>query len=75
PFVPETMAFVLPYLDDPRFVDAATTTGLGLAHHDFLRKEDPQLFADALNKVIQMNLSADWVDAAKRYLNAMNAGK
>ncbi len=73
--LPETMAFVLPYLDDPRFVDAATTTVLGLAHHDFLRKEDPQLFADALSKVIQMNLSADWVDAAKRYLNAMNPGK
>ena len=62
---------VLQFIDDPRFVDAATVTVLGLAHHDYLRKEDPQLFAGALNKVIEMNLSADWVDAAKRYLNAM----
>ncbi|MBO7725023.1 MAG: HEAT repeat domain-containing protein [Thermoguttaceae bacterium] len=73
--LPETLSFVLPFMDDPRFVDAATTTVLGLAHHDFLRKEDPQLFSGALNKVIEMNLSADWVDAARRYLNAMNAGK
>ena len=69
--LPETLSFVLQFIDDPRYVDAATVTVLGLAHHDYLRKEDPQLFAGALNKVIEMNLSADWVDAAKRYLNAM----
>ena len=69
--LPETLSFVLQFIDDPRYVDAATVTVLGLAHHDYLRKEDPQLFSGALNKVIEMNLSADWVDAAKRYLNAM----
>ncbi len=69
--LPESLSFVLQHIDDPHFVDAATITVLGLAHHDYLRKEDPQLFADALNKVIEMNLNADWVDAAKRYLNAL----
>ena len=69
--LPETLSFVLQFIDDPRYVDAATVTVLGLAHHDYLRKEDPQLFSGALNKVIEMNLSTDWVDAAKRYLNAM----
>ena len=73
--LPETLSFVLQYIDDPRFVDAATITVLGLAHHDYLRKEDPPLFAGALNKVIEMNLRADWVDTAKRYLNAMKTSE
>lgn len=69
--VPETLVFVLPYIDDPKFTETATTSVLELAHHDFLRKADPQAFTDALNKIINRRANPLWVDEAKRYLTAI----
>ena len=73
--IPESLAFVLPYVDDPNFTESATVSVLELAHHDFLRKEDPQAFADALKKVIEKNGKPEWVDEARRYLTAMEASR
>ena len=73
--IPESLAFVLPYVDDPKFTEPATVSVLELAHHDFLRKEDRQAFADALKKVIEKNGKPEWVDEARRYLTAMEASR
>lgn len=64
---PETLAFVLPFVDHEKFGETAIATVMELAHHDFLRKENPEAFKAALDRVIEKSAKNDVVDQAKRY--------
>ena len=64
---PESLAFVLPRLDDEAFRETAVATILELAHHDFLRKSAPDAFRSALDKVITAAPNQESKDRAVRY--------
>ncbi len=67
----ETLNFVLPFVDQEPFSNVAINTVMELAHHDFLRKENPDAFRAALDKVIEKSTDHDIIDEAKRYKDAI----
>ncbi len=65
--IPETLRFVLPYLDQPRYAAQACETVVELAHHRNLREPNKAEFDRALDKVMQTSKDATVVDRANRY--------
>jgi HEAT repeat protein len=65
--IPETLRFVMPYLDQPALAAVACQTVVELAHHRTLREANQAEFHQALDKVIQTSQDAVVVDRAQRY--------
>ncbi|MDG2383891.1 MAG: HEAT repeat domain-containing protein [Pirellulaceae bacterium] len=65
--IPETLRFVLPYMDQPGFSDQACETIVELAHHRNLREPNEAEFHQALDQVIATSKNATVVDRANRY--------
>lgn len=51
--IPDSVRFALDYADSPTLSGKALDAILDLAHHDFLRKQDKELFAKALDVVLE----------------------
>ena len=65
--IPETLRFLLPYLDQSTYAQAACRAIVELAHHRDLREPNKAEFDEALDKVIQISKDATVIDRAKRY--------
>ena len=65
--LPETLRFVLPYLDQPKFKEQACESIVELAHHRNLREPNEDEFHAALDQVIAVSKDAVVVDRANRY--------
>ena len=65
--IPETLRFVVPYMDQPSYAQEACKTVVELAHHRGLREPNKAEFDRALDKVIQTSKDATVVDRANRY--------
>jgi len=63
----ESLRYVLPYLEQPEFVQPACETIVELAHHRELREPNKSEFDPALDKVIKLSKDAVVVDRANRY--------
>ena len=63
----ESLRFVLPYVDQPKFAQLACETIVELAHHREIRDPNKAEFDKALDKVIQTSKNAVVVDRANRY--------
>lgn len=63
----ESLRFVLPYLDQPQFVQLACETIVELAHHREVREPNKSEFDPALDRVIQLSKDEVVVDRAGRY--------
>jgi len=63
----ETLRFVLPYVDNPRFAQQACKSIVELAHHRGLREPHKAEFHLALDKVIQTSQDTTVLDRAQRY--------
>ncbi len=63
----ETLRFVLPYLNQPRYAEQACYAVVELAHHRGLREPNKAEFDRALDKVIQTSQDPTTIDRAKRY--------
>ena len=66
--IPDSARYALEYTDVPELSDRALNAILDLAHQDFLRKQDPDLFREALGVVIEKGNEGQ-VDRAKGYLS------
>jgi hypothetical protein len=64
---PETLRFVMPYLDQPACARQACQSVVELAHHRSLRESNKAEFERALDKVIQTSGDATLMDRANRY--------
>jgi hypothetical protein len=65
--IPETLRFLLPYLDEPEFAEQACFSIVELAHHRSLREPNKQEFHEALEKVKATTEDATVRDRAGRY--------
>jgi len=65
--IPETLRFVVPYLDQPKFAQQACETIVELAHHRSLREPNKAEFERALDKVIATSNNATVIERANRY--------
>ena len=65
--IPETLRFVLPYLDQPAYAKQACETVVELAHHRQLREPNKAEFDEALDRVIAISKDATILDRAQRY--------
>jgi HEAT repeat protein len=65
--IPETLRFVLPYLDQPSLSEAACESIVELAHHRALREAHRAEFHQALDRVIATTRSDTIRDRAERY--------
>ena len=63
----ESLRYVLPYFEQPKFVQLACETIVELAHHRELREPNKSEFDPALDKVIKLSNDAVVVDRANRY--------
>jgi hypothetical protein len=63
----ETFRFVLPYLDDPKYVEPACKSVVELAHHQKLRDAHKDEFTKALDKVIATTKNPELVERAGLY--------
>ena len=63
----ESLRFVVPFLDDPKFAQAACVTVVELAHHRNLRLPNKDEFDKALDAVIATSKTPEIVARAKRY--------
>lgn len=63
----ESLRFVVPFLDDPKFAQAACVTVVELAHYRDLRTPNKEEFDKALDAVIATSKNAEIVTRAKRY--------
>lgn len=64
---PETLRFLVPYLDQPASAQQACQAVVELAHHRDLREPNKAEFDRALDKVIQTSKDATVLDRANRY--------
>lgn len=64
---PESVRFVLPYLDQDTFKERAAQTIVDIAHHDNVRRPNKQLFTEALDKVIETTKNTNLIDRARQY--------
>lgn len=64
----ETLRFVAPYMDQPRFAQVACETVVELAHHKELRQPNKPEFDKALDKVLTLSKNATILLRAQRYL-------
>jgi len=65
--IPETLRFVLPYVQQPALAEQACLTVVELAHDRTLREPHQAEFHAALDLVIQTSRDATVVDRAQRY--------
>jgi len=65
--IPETLRFLLPYLDQPAYAQQACLSIVELAHHRTLREPNKAEFDRALDRVIQTSKDPTVIDRAKRY--------
>ena len=65
--IPETLRFLVPYLDQPAYTRQACQSVVELAHHRTLRESNKAEFDQALDKVIQISGDATLIDRANRY--------
>jgi HEAT repeat protein len=63
----ETLRFVLPYVDEATFDQAACDTIIELAHHREIRDPNKTEFDKALDKVIAVTKNPEVVERANRY--------
>ncbi len=63
----EAVRFVLPYLDQPQFAQAACETIVEIAHHREVRDPNKSEFDKILDKVIEVTKDPVVVDRAQRY--------
>jgi HEAT repeat protein len=63
----ESLRYVLPYLDQPQFVQLACETIVELAHHRELREPNKSEFDSALDRVIKLSTDEVVIDRANRY--------
>ncbi|MEX1224101.1 MAG: HEAT repeat domain-containing protein [Pirellulales bacterium] len=64
---PESLRFVLPYVDQSPYAEQACLSIVELAHHRGLREPNKEEFHKALDKVIETSQDATVIDRAKRY--------
>jgi HEAT repeat protein len=62
-----TLNFVLPFVDEPKFTEQACYSIVELAHHRTLREPNKKEFHQALDKVIAASKDAVVIDRAHRY--------
>ncbi|MDO4586893.1 MAG: hypothetical protein Q4C95_06290 [Planctomycetia bacterium] len=67
----ETVAFALEYIDVSELSANACQTIVELAHHDYLRKENKEVFLSALDKVLATTNDQGLKDRAQNYKNAI----
>lgn len=67
--LPETLQFLVPYLDQPAFARDACQSIVELAHHRSLREPNKTAFHQALEKVKQISTDEVVVERANRYQN------
>jgi len=65
--IPETLRFLMPYLNEPAYAQQACQSVVELAHHRDLREPNKVEFDQALDKVIQTSKDATVIDRANRY--------
>ncbi|TWT79083.1 HEAT repeat protein [Planctomycetes bacterium CA13] len=65
--IPETLRFLLPYTDQPKFAENACLAIVELAHHRSVREPNKEEFDAALDKVIATSKDAIVIDRANRY--------
>ncbi len=65
--IPETLAFAVCYLDEPRFAQQACETIVELAHHRALREANKAAFEQALDQVMATSRDPVVVERAGRY--------
>lgn len=65
----ETLRFLLPFLDNAKFTEAACLSIVELAHHRNLREPHKEEFHAALDQVMATSKDATVVDRANRYKN------
>jgi len=65
--IPETLRYVLDYIDDPKFSEQVCLTIVELAHHRELRGNNKTEFHAALDLVIETSKDATTLDRANRY--------
>ena len=63
----ETLRFVLPYTNQPKYAEQACLTVVELAHHSGLREAHREEFHAALDHVIHLSQDATVIDRAQRY--------
>ena len=63
----ESVRFVLPYVDEPKFAEVACETIVEIAHHREVRDPNKAEFDKALDKVIEITKDPVIVDRAQRY--------
>ena len=66
-----TLKYVMTFLSDADLADVARKTIVELAHHDFLRKQDPELFKKALDTVLETSEDQGLKDRARGYRDAI----
>jgi len=59
--------FVLPYLDQPEYAEAAAETIVSIAHHKEVRHAHPAEFAEALERIIRTSKNPKLINEATRY--------
>ncbi len=64
---PETLQYVLPYLDKPANAQAACEAIVEMAHHRGLREPNKPAFDAALDRVMATSKDPIVVDRAQRY--------
>ena len=65
--IPETLRFLVPYLDQPAYAQQACQAIVELAHHRDLREPNKAEFDQALDEVIAVSDDATVIERAKRY--------
>jgi HEAT repeat protein len=63
----ESLRFVVPYLDEPEYAQAACATVVDLARHRELREPNKAEFTPALDAVIRISKDPSLIDRAQRY--------
>lgn len=63
----QSLRFIMPYLDQPRYAEQACLTVVELAHHSELREAHKAEFHRALDKVIETSNDETVIDRARRY--------
>ncbi len=65
--IPETLRFLLPYLDQPAYAQQACQAIVELAHHRELRDGNKAEFHAALDRVLEVSRDATVLERADRY--------
>jgi hypothetical protein len=67
----ESLKFILKYFDDPQLRHQVCWSIVDLSHHTGLRNQDKKLFAEALDKVLEVSKDQNQINRAKTYREAL----